>query len=275
VQFAPSFGSTVTGSDTETNADGIARVGTWIIGPVARETYYLTAIVGSAGEAKLDFVVTTLPGPPMKLEWVNKPNALLVPSSMVSAAVRVYDAYNNGVPGVPVHFDVVEGGGSIASEVAVTENAGLATLTEWALGKEPGPNTVVARVSNAIEQRLTVYTDISEVTYRLTAITGGWASASLPLSKLTLDGKTRFVMSIAGNVVGGTYRIQKNMLLLRYDANGNVFQGTIWSPYPYIGNQPVDADEYGIISADQREIVFTRCATEDCYEGTWIYRLLP
>jgi hypothetical protein len=272
VKFLASFGGTVTGSETLTDTDGIARVGTWIIGLSTSGRYSLTAIAGAAGQARLEFVVSPLPGPPKRLEWVDKPAGTVRPSAVVSVAVGVYDAYNNGVPDVPVHFDIVEGGGTVAYAVAFTQNAGIATLTGWALGNEPGPNAVVARISNDIEQRLTVNTVI-EITYKLTAIGGG--SSQLPVSQLTIDGKGRFVMSLGGNTAGGTYKRQNTMLLFVYDANTNVFEGTNWSAYPYIGDQKIDADEFGLLIEDQNQINITRCWSEDCYEQTWTYRQIP
>ncbi len=65
-------------------------------------------------------------------------------------SVRVIDANQNPVAGVPVVFTVISGGGSIdpASGDTVRTNAsGVASLTRWTLGSVAGDNMVSATVS--------------------------------------------------------------------------------------------------------------------------------
>lgn len=59
-------------------------------------------------------------------------------------AVIVKDASGNGLAGVAVTFAVTSGGGNVAGGSAVTDAAGTARVTSWALGPTPGANSVAA-----------------------------------------------------------------------------------------------------------------------------------
>jgi hypothetical protein len=60
-------------------------------------------------------------------------------------SVLVRDANANPVAGVPVTFAVTSGGGSISPTTPIlTDATGVATLTQWILGPNPGTNTVTA-----------------------------------------------------------------------------------------------------------------------------------
>jgi hypothetical protein len=62
-------------------------------------------------------------------------------------AVRVTAANGRPVPGVAITFVVESGGGSIAGAETVTNADGIARVTSWLLGNEPGPNLLVARAA--------------------------------------------------------------------------------------------------------------------------------
>jgi hypothetical protein len=63
------------------------------------------------------------------------------------ASVRLLDADDLPVPGMPVTFSVVAGGGSIAPSTAFTGDDGVAQAT-WVLGPEPGANRVQAEAGD-------------------------------------------------------------------------------------------------------------------------------
>lgn len=63
-------------------------------------------------------------------------------------AVRVQDIFGNPISGISVSFEVTSGGGSIQPTTAVlTDMEGIAALSSWTLGSNPGPNTVEASAS--------------------------------------------------------------------------------------------------------------------------------
>jgi hypothetical protein len=59
-------------------------------------------------------------------------------------SVVVRDLAGNPVSGVAVTFAVTAGGGTIVGSPAITNAAGVATVTSWTLGGATGTNTVVA-----------------------------------------------------------------------------------------------------------------------------------
>ncbi|MEJ7760794.1 MAG: hypothetical protein WKF55_14520 [Gemmatimonadaceae bacterium] len=59
-------------------------------------------------------------------------------------SVKLTDSFLNPIAGVPVRFDIVAGGGTIAGGTATTSAAGIATSGAWTLGSR-GPQQVRAR----------------------------------------------------------------------------------------------------------------------------------
>ena len=59
-------------------------------------------------------------------------------------SVLVTDNADNPVSGVAVAFTVTGGGGTLTGGNPVSDAAGVATVTSWTLGSDPGPNTVSA-----------------------------------------------------------------------------------------------------------------------------------
>ncbi len=77
------------------------------------------------------FAVVAEPGPPRSLEPVSGDNQFTTAGQKFGGAftVRVTDAYSNPVGQVPVQFEAVSGGGSIAPTAVTTDGAGLAQAT--------------------------------------------------------------------------------------------------------------------------------------------------
>ncbi len=63
-------------------------------------------------------------------------------------SVRVLDETGAPAVGVEVRFEVVAGGGDVASPVDTTDAAGIATAGGWTLGANPGSNEVVANAAS-------------------------------------------------------------------------------------------------------------------------------
>lgn len=62
-------------------------------------------------------------------------------------AVRVVDGSGNPVPGIPVTFEIVEGGGEVDGSPVSSGEDGVATAEAWVLGTAPGTNRVRAFVA--------------------------------------------------------------------------------------------------------------------------------
>ncbi len=68
----------------------------------------------------------------------------------LAPSVRAEDQYGNPVPGVPVTFAVVTGGGTITGDARVTNASGVATADGWRLGTTAGQQVARAFSGAAI-----------------------------------------------------------------------------------------------------------------------------
>ncbi|MGH7471788.1 MAG: Ig-like domain-containing protein, partial [Longimicrobiales bacterium] len=136
-----------TGSLVTTNAQGIATVGSWILGPAAG-TQTLSARVEESGVANNPIVFTATATAPTGAQMViiagnnqQAPVNQLVP---IAPRVAVRNGAGLGVPGVVVTFTVATGGGSVVGSQQTTDANGLATAGGWFMGPLPGENTLTA-----------------------------------------------------------------------------------------------------------------------------------
>lgn len=98
-------------------------------------------VTGCSGEAALE------PGGPAgRIGSVSGNNQTGVVGATLSAPlqVRVADRFGTPLPGVPVTFTVISGGGSIDGASAVSDLLGIATSGAWTLGPAPGGQQVRA-----------------------------------------------------------------------------------------------------------------------------------
>ena len=181
-------GGTLTGATQTTNANGVAAVSSWRLGPTPG-TNTLNATV--AGLPAVAFTATGTAGAPAQLQIaagdgqtapVNRP----VP---ISPQVRVVDAAGNGVAGVPVDFTVGVGGGAVLLANQVTGSDGRAAVGSWILGPTPGANTLIASSAG-----------LASVTFSATA-TVGTAVSMLPVSLVTQSGAVGQVAGSPPSVV--------------------------------------------------------------------------
>ena len=140
-------GGQVTNAVRLTNAQGIATVGSWVMGPAAG-TQTLTGRVETSGVANNPIVFTATATSPAGAQMVivsgnnqSAPVGRLVP---VAPTVQVRNAAGNPVPGVSVTFAVGSGGGAVVGSRQITDATGTATVGGWFLGPAPGTNTLIA-----------------------------------------------------------------------------------------------------------------------------------
>lgn len=67
----------------------------------------------------------------------------------IPPAVQVLDQYNNAMGGVTVTFSVTQGGGVLSPPSIATGPDGLARVSDWNLGPNPGANAVSATMAGA------------------------------------------------------------------------------------------------------------------------------
>lgn len=138
-------GGQITGPTPNTNAQGVASVGSWRLG-AATGANSLTATV--SGLAPLTFSATATAGPPAVLVIVagDGQSIPLNRPAPIAPTVAVRDANGNGVAGLTVTFTVGLGGGNVVSGTQVTDASGRASVGAWFMGGLPGTNTLIAAV---------------------------------------------------------------------------------------------------------------------------------
>jgi adhesin/invasin len=198
-----SGGGQVTNGLTVTNAQGIATVGSWRLGPSAG-TQTLAARVEANGVSNnpIVFTATGLAGPPASMVAVSLTTQAAPAGGNVGdpPSVIVRDAAGIGVSGLVVTFAVAAGGGSVVGSPATTNANGIATLTSWRLGPLSGLNTVTATA-----------TGLSTVIFNATGTAGSPATVVVHLgnNQVALQGTpvpvapTVKVTDAGGNPVAG------------------------------------------------------------------------
>lgn len=138
-------GGSVTGSGAITDADGVATVGSWVLGDHPGSNV-LSVRVG--GSTVTSFSATGLAGAPASIAKGVGDNQNGDVSALLPTApeVAVKDFYGNPVPGVMVTFAVTSGGGEVYFGTKITDAAGTAQVGAWKLGPAPGPNTLDASI---------------------------------------------------------------------------------------------------------------------------------
>jgi hypothetical protein len=149
-------GGTVTGGTTTSNAQGIATVGGWTLGPAPGSN----TLRASAGSISINIDATAITGPASAVSIVTGNNQTWVQGSQVPLPPTV--VVTDGqfpVPGAHVVFTVASGGGTALGASQTTGSDGVAAVGGWRLGSSTS-NTLTAAVQSAA---------ISPVTFTATA----------------------------------------------------------------------------------------------------------
>jgi hypothetical protein len=161
---ATSGGGSIT-SPTTTDASGIART-QWVLGPAGPATQSAQAAVGASTVRFVAYPVTSL-------TKVAGDGVTQGAGSVVTVTVGT-----NGPGGLPIHFAVASGGGSVAPAVVRTTDGAASSnaSAQWTLGAA-GPQTLTASAGNL------------SVTFTATAVAAGKRTllANLPGRILDLD----------------------------------------------------------------------------------------
>jgi len=136
-------GGSATGTAAVTDSLGVARVGSWTLG-TAPGPNALTATV--SGLPPLTITATGTAGPPAKLApaAAGSVTGTVGVAVAVPPTVRVADAYDNPLQGVPVTFAVTAGGGTATGTSVSSDSLGLAAVGGWTLGSLAGADTLTA-----------------------------------------------------------------------------------------------------------------------------------
>ena len=139
-------GGSVTGSPATSAADGVATLGSWMLGSTVG-TNTLRASV--AGASPATFTATATPGAAVRLTLAAGDNQTAEANTQVPIppAVRVADAAGNAVAGIRVTFVPILGGNFVHPDTASSGPDGVAAPSFWMLGTRTGSNTMRATAS--------------------------------------------------------------------------------------------------------------------------------
>lgn len=144
VAFAiTSGGGTVTGGSQLTNAQGVATVGSWLLGTTAGANT-VTAVAIGAGSVVFTASGSAVAASQLVASAGTNQRAQVSKAVAIAPTVIARDIFNNPVAGVVVTFTIGTGGGTVVSGRQVSDATGTATVGAWFLGDSPGANSLVA-----------------------------------------------------------------------------------------------------------------------------------
>jgi hypothetical protein len=134
-------GGSITGATQVTGSNGIATLGSWMLGP----TPGINTITATAGALPpLVFTATSQIAQNLLIAIGNNQTTFAGTAVPGIVCVEVTDANNQPVSGVSVTWGNITGGGSLIGATQLTDATGIATLGGWILGPTPGTNTITA-----------------------------------------------------------------------------------------------------------------------------------
>ncbi len=145
VRFTPSHGGSVAAQEVTSDEEGLARQPLWTPGTVAG-AQFVRATLPNVTSLQID--IEAVAGPAVSVERI-APDAQRVEAGLIpieAPGMRILDAFGNGVPGVPVAFRILAGGGSLEDFDAVSDAEGRARANRWRTGSTPGPNRISVEV---------------------------------------------------------------------------------------------------------------------------------
>ena len=142
VFFTVNSGNGSLGSNSPTtNSSGVATLGSWTLGAVAKVD---TMTVSSAGLTNVTFLATATPGAPTNIATSGgDAQTDTVKSKLAALTTLVTDGGGNPVPGVTVNWLVTSGSATLASASSITDGTGTAADT-MTFGTVAGGVTVQA-----------------------------------------------------------------------------------------------------------------------------------
>ena len=153
VTIATGGGSTAPVTTMVTDGNGAIMVPQWVLGGVQGQ-YTLTV---SAGSVSTVFTATATSGPPASISVLEGGDQAVPAATALSAPLRlkVEDSFGNAVDNELVQFELIAGGGSLASTAAQTNAAGIVEVPPWTMGRNDVPQTIRA-VAGTVTQEVTL-----------------------------------------------------------------------------------------------------------------------
>lgn len=148
ITFATTDGS-VTGATQTTGADGIATVGSWVLGTTAGSNTLTATGAGLTG-SPVTFSATGTAGPAVQIakNGGDLQSATIETAVAIPPSVRVMDEYNNPVSGATVLFTADPASCIVSGSTQTTGSDGTATVGSWRLGTVTGTNHLTATMGS-------------------------------------------------------------------------------------------------------------------------------
>lgn len=248
-------GGSVTGGTTTTDAQGVATVGSWTLGPSPGGN----TLRATAGNISTNITATAITGPPTTIAIASGNNQTWVQGSQLPTPPTV--VVTDGqfpVPGAQVAFAVASGGGSVIAPQQTTGNDGLAAVGGWRLGSAT-TNTLTASV---------VSSSITPVTFTATAE----PLVITALTKVAGDNQTGFAGNFSTTkptvaVLNQFGQPTEGVVVAFSNSGGTIYNGTVttalngqaqlpWWRFGPAGPQSIDAT-----AATAAPVTFTATAT--------------
>ena len=151
-------GGSVEGSPARSDAEGIAALQSWTLGPEAGDNRVEATL---AGVASVIFQAEASEAVIRALQIVQGQNQQGAAGFPVSEppGVRLVDEDGTPVSGETVSFTIVEGNGSVTPDEVLTDTQGLAIAQEWVLGPSTGWNRVRIDAQGAPARTVSAFAD--------------------------------------------------------------------------------------------------------------------
>ena len=149
-------GGSVQGSPARSDAEGVAGLDRWTLGPEVGEHRVEATLAGIASvifhAEATEAVVRAL----QVVQGQDQQGAAGFPVSE-PPGVRLVDDTGAPVSGETVSFTIIEGNGSVTPDEVFTDSQGLAIAQEWILGASPGWNRIRVAAQGAPARTISAY----------------------------------------------------------------------------------------------------------------------
>jgi serine protease len=179
VTWTPAGGGSITQTALQTDAQGIAAAD-WTLGFELGNGQALTAQVASA-VANISATANLGAGTTLAVFSGNNQTGLAGQALGAPVAVRVQTSTGKNIAKVPIDWNVVTGGGSVAQPSTLTNTFGVATTT-WTLGAGGGAQSVSATNANLTPNSVTL--DATAVIPPPSSITGTVTLVDIPIAAI-------------------------------------------------------------------------------------------
>jgi hypothetical protein len=202
VTFTATQGGSVDPASAVTDGNGVALT-RWTLGTTAGSNV-LTATAESGVSAMVTATVTAARAATVSLVAGDRQTAPAGSAVSIAPSVRVADAFGNLVPGVPVTFSVLSGGGRVVDGVGTTDAQGVAAVGSWILGPTVGAQSLAARVEESgVVNNPIVFTATATAPTGAEMVATAGDNQQAPVGRLVPIAPTVVVRDAAGDGVPG------------------------------------------------------------------------